>query len=545
MRQTELLKSTLNGERGHIIKRGAPKKFAFIYPNVYRVGMSNLGLHVIYELINRRREFACERFFLPDPPLLNQLKRSREVLLSVETQEPLFKFPFIGVSLTFEPDYFNLLAMLELGRIKLRAEERGERDPLIIAGGPCATFNPAPLADVIDAFVIGEGEMIMPSVLDVLSQSLSRRETLEALSTVEGVYVPSMDQKTVRRQWLKDLDARPAHTVIVTDNSELDMYLIEVARGCGRHCRFCMAGYCFRRPRSHSLEVLERQIEEAAPFDKKIGLMGAAVSDYPHIDELCRLIIDRGLKMSVASFRADSVTKMLVESLALSGTRTLTIAPEAGSERMRSVINKGITVEHVFKTVELGMAAGIKHFRLYFMIGLPFETFDDVNEIVTLSNGLKDYAGDGVRLTLSVNAFVPKPQTPFQWLPMADRKYIDRAFKMLKDGLKRRGIEIITDSVKAAAVQSILARGGRELGEVLLKAHEKGGAKFFIGELKDSGLDADDYLYRLRGLEEEFPWDVIDQGFDKKYLLKELERARQLQSTAACFEGCKRCGVCF
>ena len=544
MRQTEILKSTLNGERGHVIKRGAQKKFAFIYPNVYRVGMSNLGLHVIYELINRRQNFACERFFLPEPPLLKQLERSREVLLSVETREPLFKFPFVGVSLTFEPDYFNLLTMLTLGRIKLRAEERGERDPLIIAGGPCATFNPAPLSDVIDAFIIGEGEMIMPSVLDVLAQSLSRRETLAALSTVGGVYVPSMNQSTVQRQWLKDLDESPAHTVIVTDNSELDMYLIEVARGCGRHCRFCMAGYCFRRPRVHSLDVLERQIDRAASFNKKIGLMGAAVSDYPRIDELCRLITDRGLKMSVASFRADSVTKILVESLALSGTRTLTIAPEAGSERMRSVINKGITVEHVFKTVELGLAAGIKHFRLYFMIGLPFETLDDVNEIVTLSNRLKDYVGDGVRLTLSVNAFVPKPQTPFQWLPMADRKYIERAFKMIKDGLKRRGIEIITDSVKAATVQSVLARGGRELGEILLKAHEIGGAKFFIGALKDNGFNVEEYLYRPRGLEEQLPWDVIDQGFNKKYLIEESDRARRFQSTVPCFEGCKRCGVC-
>ena len=190
-----------------------------------------------------------------------------------------------------------MLEILSLGRIKLRAEERGDLDPIVIAGGPCATFNPLPLADVIDAFVIGEGEVIMPSVLEVLSQSMSRREILTALSKVEGVFVPSIERGVVRRRWLSDLDARPAHTVIVTDDAELDMYLIEVARGCGRHCRFCMAGYCFRRPRVHSLEVLEREIDEAAPFGKKIGLMGAAVSDYPHIDELCRMILGRGLTM--------------------------------------------------------------------------------------------------------------------------------------------------------------------------------------------------------------------------------------------------------
>lgn len=542
--QTIELKTKLQAEKNYVQRRGAQKKFALIYPNAYGVGMSNLGLHVVYDLINRRREFACERFFLPDPKLLNQLTRSREPLLSLETQTPLLKFPIIGACLTFEPDYFNLLAILSLGRIKLRAEQRGERDPLIIAGGPCATFNPMPLSTIIDAFVIGEGEVIMPAVLDVLSQSLSRSEMLQALSTIEGVYVPTVEQSSVKRRWLIDLDAQPAHTVVVADNLELDMYLIEVARGCGRHCRFCMAGYCFRRPRVHSLDTISNQLDAAAPFGKKIGLMGAAVSDYPHIDELCRMIIDRGMTLSVASFRADSVTKTLVDSLVASGTRTLTIAPEAGSERMRAVINKGITVEHVFNTIELGLAAGIRHFRLYFMIGLPFETIEDVDEIVALSNRIKDFVGEGVRLTLSVNAFVPKPFTPFQWEPMADRKYIERAFKTIREGLKRRGVEVITDSSRAATVQSILARGGRELGEVLLSAHDRGGAKSFMRALKDHGLDGDEYLYRPRGTDEQLPWDVLDQGFDKKYLIGELDRARQLKSTAPCVDGCKRCGVC-
>ncbi len=544
MRQTELLKLKARTERGSVIKGGAAKRFALIYPNEYRVGMSNLGLHVIYELINRRREFSCERFFWPDARLLDQMRRSREVLLSVESQTPLFKFPLIGFNVTFEPDYFNVLEILSLGRVKLRAEERCDLDPIVIAGGPCATFNPLPLSDVIDAFVIGEGEVIMPSVLDVLSQSMSRREILSALSKIEGVFVPSMDQKVVRRQWLSDLDEQPAHTVIVTDDAELDMYLIEVARGCGRHCRFCMAGYCFRRPRVHSLDVLEKLIDEASAFGKKIGLMGAAVSDYPRIDELCRLITERGLKMSVASFRADSVTPTLVEALVSSGTRTLTIAPEAGSDRMRAVINKGITVEHIDRTVELGLAAGIKHFRLYFMIGLPLETLDDVREIVVMSNRIKDRIGDGARLTLSVNAFVPKPWTPFQWSPMSDRKYIESTFRMIRDGLKRRGVEVITDSARAASVQAILARGGRELGAVLIRAHESGGLKNFMRSMKESGLDAEKYLYAPRGLEEKLPWDVLEQGVEKKYLMEEWRRASALKATAPCFEGCRRCGVC-
>ncbi len=538
MDQTTELKNILSRELGFAIKRGIGKKFALIYPNVYRVGMSNLGMHVVYDTINRRAEFSCERFFLPDARLLTQLERSREVLLSVETQTPLFKFPIIGFNISFELDYFNVLKILQLGRVKLRAEDRGDLDPIVIAGGPCATFNPAPLSTIIDAFVIGEGEVIMPNLLDVLSSSngLSRRETLENLAAVDGVFVPSIRQSKVKRQWLKELEAPPAHTVIVNDNSELDMYLIEVARGCGRHCRFCMAGYCFRRPRVHSLDTIIDQIENAARFGKKIGLMGAAVSDYPYIDEVCRFIIDNGLKMSVASFRADSVTKTLVESLAASGTKTLTIAPEAGSDRMRAVINKGITEDHVFNTVELGLAAGIRHFRLYFMIGLPFETLDDVSEIVALGNRLKDHVGERVRLTLSINAFVPKPFTPFQWQPMADRKYIERAFDLIKTGLKRRGVEVITDSSRSAIIQSILARGGRELGDILLAAPEP---KSFARALKDAELPL-----KPRGIDEELPWDVLDQGFDRRYLLDELKRAEARQSTRPCFDGCKRCGVC-
>lgn len=542
MNQTVESKNVLSRERGYVLKRGARKKFALIYPNVYRVGMSNLGVHIIYDLINRRADMSCERFFLPETRPLARMERSREVLTSIETRTPLFKFQAIGFSLTFEPDYFNAIKMLELGRVKLRAEDRSDLDPIVIAGGPCATFNPAPMSTIIDAFVIGEGEVIMPELLDALdrSEGLSRSEVLENLSKVEGVYVPRFSRSKVKRRRLENLDAHPAHTVIVTDDSELDMYLIEVARGCGRHCRFCMAGYCFRRPRNRSFDSLVGQIESAAPFEKKIGLMGAAVSDYPSIDELCRCIIERGLTLSVASFRADSVTRTLVESLVRSGTKTLTIAPEAGSDRMRAIINKGITVEHVFRTLELGLAAGIKHFRLYFMIGLPFETIEDVEAIVELSNRIKDRIGERVRLTLSVNAFVPKPFTPFQWQPIADRKYIERAFDRIRSGLRHRA-EVITDSARAASVQAILSRGGSELGEVILSAREP---KMFSRALKEFALDESNYLYRPRGADEQFPWDVLDQGFDRKYLYDELSRAEARRATRPCFEGCKRCGVC-
>ena len=545
------LKNKLNKETGYVIhKAGGRTKFALVYPNVYHVGMSNLGIHIIYDLLNQRTDTSCERFFLPERKTIEQIEKSKSPLLSLETQIPLYKFPLIGFAISFEPDYFNILKILELGKVKLQSAERGELDPIIIAGGPCATFNPIPLAKFVDAFVIGEGEVVMPPLLDTIyaakSEGLTRSDILKKLSEVDGVYVPA-HSKVTKRQWLKDFDNKPSHTVIITDDTEFNMYLIETARGCGRHCRFCMAGYCFRRPRNHSLEVLVKEVEAAKHYNKKIGLMGAAISDYPQIDELCGAITSAGLKMSVASFRADSVTKNLVEALAASGAKTLTIAPEAGSNKMRAVINKGIEEAHVFNTIKLGLEAGIKNYRLYFMIGLPFETLEDVEAIVDLTNRLKDYMDaetNGGKLTLSVNPFIPKPFTPFQWSPMADKKYIDEAVKLIRSSLKRKNIEIISESTREAAIQAVLSRGDEKISEVLLSAHKNGGIKSFKSAMKTCGIDENYYLYRQRQRDEKFVWDVIDMGFSKDYLYSEYERAQKQQQTIKCFDECKRCGVC-
>ena len=550
-RQETELKARLQKEQGYIIHKGGGRsKFALVYPNLYKVGMSNLGMHIIYEMLNNRADTSCERFFLPEPKSLVHIERTKTPLLSLETQMPLFKFPVIGFAVSFEPDYFNLMKILELGRVKLLSRERGDLDPIVIAGGPCATFNPEPLSMFVDAFVIGEGEVILPPLMDTIyaakAECLSRAETLQRLSNVAGVYVPSA-KKVTKRQWLKDLDAHPAHTVIVTDDTEFNMYLIETARGCGRHCRFCMAGYCFRRPRNRSLEVLKAEVKEAKRFGKKIGLMGAAISDYPWINELCQTIRAEGLPMSVASFRADSVTAELVEALVSSGLKTLTIAPEAGSVKMRSVINKGIEEEHVFKAVELGLKAGVRNFRLYFMIGLPFETIEDVEAIVILSNRLKDFMEEhssSGKLTLSVNPFIPKPFTPFQWASMANKKYLEEAIKVLREGLKRKNVEIIAESPRESFIQAVLARGDCHIGEALLKAHNDGGIKAFRQAMKELQIDSDSYLYRQRNKDETLPWDFLDMGFSKDYLYSEYEKASCLEKTLPCFDKCKRCGVC-
>lgn len=505
-------------------------RFALAYPNSYRVGMSNLGIHIIYELLNSRADTACERFFLPE---FNQL-------LSVETQSPLNRFQVVGFAISFEPDYFNAVKMLRLGKINPCAAERTDLDPIIIAGGACATFNPEPLAEIFDAFVIGEGEVILPPLVDALieTEHLPRSQRLEKLSQIAGVYVPTFPKK-ISRQWVRDLDNFPAHSTILTDDAEFNMYLVETARGCGRHCRFCMAGYCFRRPRNRSLDVLKNEIRDAKKFGKKIGLMGAAVSDYPQINALCNFILGEGLTMSVASFRADSVTFELVQSLAASGLKTLTIAPEVGSEKMRAVVNKGLTEENIFNAVELGLRAGIKNFRLYFMVGLPFEELEDVEAIADLTARIKKFCGG--RLTLSVNPFVPKPFTPFQWSPFAGRKYLDVAFKILRGSLKNlRGVEMISESVREAEIQAILARGDKKISPIVMRSES---ANDFRKNFKAASLDAEFYL-RSRNFDEPLPWSFLNQGFSEKYLRNELNRAAEFKSTPPCFDGCQRCGVC-
>lgn len=568
----EKLAARLSRERGHTVyPPGGRTRFALAYPNSYFVGMSNLGLHIIYDILNRRPDTACERFFLPDGRELDEYRRTQTPLLSMETQTPLSDFAVVGFAVSFEMDYFHLLDMLEAGRVPVLASEREERDPLVIAGGPCATFNPEPLSLFVEAFVIGEGEETIGRFMDALqgakADGADRTETLRRLSHVPGIYVPSLyeyDYKEsgalaairaagdapsrVERQWVKNLDDYPAHTVVVTDETEFNLYLIETARGCGRHCRFCMAGYCFRRPRNRSLGVLKEAVNAAKVYGKRIGLMGAAISDYPEIDALSGHILSEGLAMSVASFRADSVTEEMIHCLAESGMKTITLAPEAGSARMRSVINKGIEEEHLFRAMALGMAAGIRHYRLYIMIGLPCEKPEDVDAIGALVGRLKDYLEaheSRGTLTLSVNPFIPKPFTPFQWAAMADKAYIEAALKRLKKALSgRKGIEMIAEPTKSAYIQGVLARGDRRVSRALYRAHSAGGAKAFRRAMKEEGLKEEFYLYRERGENELFPWDVLDMGVKKEYLYQEWGRAGRMEATVPCFDGCRRCGVC-
>ena len=548
----------------------AGQKVAIVYPNTYFVGMSNLGLHIIYEEINLRNDSVCERIFLPEKKELEAYDKTKTPLMSVETQRPMHQFDVVAFDVTFEMDYFHIPLMLRHGRVPIMGKDRTEFDPIVIAGGPCATFNPEPFADFIDAFIIGEGEGIVSRVLDIIRdgkmEGLDRHAILRQLADISGVYVPSLYvpiysedgefkgydiaegvPKTIKRHF--EMLTSGGETVVATNYTEFGaMYIIEVARGCGRHCRFCMAGYCFRVPRVRPLDILKEGVERAEKLGKKVGLMGAAISDYPEVDELVNYIRSKDMRYSCASLRADSLTQAVVDGLADSGQKTITIAPETGSERLRRVINKGISEEHLQNAATLSAKSGIQHMRLYIMIGLPTETDEDIEAIVGLAERTQAHmekVGCKGRLTLSINPFIPKPFTPFQWMAMYNQKAVEKKLQYIKKALqKNRRIEVLVESPKEAYIQGVLARGDRRLGAVIAACAADRGSKSFKSEMKAAGLDMDNMNYRERSFDEFLPWSHLDMGMQEGYLEMEWKRSIDEAYTPPCAAGCKRCGVC-
>ena len=562
--------NSLDNEQGATRKSwGGKTSVALVYPNLYSVGMSNLGVHILYREMNEREDVLCERFFLPDEKELTELRQSGKPIRSIENGRSLKEFDIVAFALSFEIDGFNILDILRLGGIEIWSDQRPVDQPFILLGGPCATFNPEPWGSFIDGAVIGEGEEIVKELLDCWQPNLNRQEQIENLQKVPGLYLPSLtvpayDDKDryqglttlsgepfvpIERRWVSDLAEYPGYTEIISPDSEFGhMFLIEVARGCGRHCRFCMAGYAFRRPRSRSVEEILAAIDEGKRRGaKQIGLVGAAVSDHPAIDRLVEAVDSAEMNLSVASLRADNVSEILLAKLSKSGQRTVTFAPEAGSEKLRRVINKGLDEEDLLRASRKAIAAGMRHIRLYAMLGLPEEDETDIDELIRLARTIKQVMKEEKHLgkvILSVNPFIPKPFTPFENLPLADFKDVERKIRRLEKELPRsEGYEIKAESLKESWVQAILARGDRRLSEVIANCGERG-YREFARQFKKSDLSASRYLYLAEEEWPVYPWSHIDIGVELGYFKREAEKAHQGEQTFPCFEGCTRCGVC-
>jgi len=554
-------KTLLSGEKGTIYKDwGGRITVALVYPNTYFLGMSNLGLQTVYHHLNSLEYVLCERVFLPDDEDLEEYQRTNTPLFSLESQRPLYEFDCIAFSISFEEDYLNILRILDLARVPALARERDINHPIVMAGGVTTFLNPEPIAPFFDLFLIGEGEGMVSNFFEhfreIRARVKKRDEILMALASIEGVYVPGLYEvsyhnglieerrpiggvpSTVKRQRIKDLDTyhTPLTTVFTLETEFSNTMLIEVSRGCGRGCRFCAAGFVYLPPRERGLDRLKGLVK-----GRKVGLVGTAISEYPDIKDVIGSVVERGGEVTISSMRLDTIDIDTLRLLKAGGYRTITLAPEAATERLRKVINKAISDKEILEAIRLVVEAGIQGVKLYFIIGLPTESEGDVRAIPDLVIRIKDKMKKG-EITLSINPFIPKPWTPFQWHPYGDVAFLEDRLNSIKKGLaKVKGVKVTYLSPREGYIQTLLSRGDRRVGEVLVKAYQRGWKEALKGADSDTGF----YVTRPRGFHEILPWDFIDNGIKKGYLWREYQRALKGLTTFPCDVGrCTRCGVC-
>jgi radical SAM superfamily enzyme YgiQ (UPF0313 family) len=548
----------LERETGYVKKVwGTYNTVCLAYPNYYRTGMANLGFQTVYKIFNEQPSFLCERVFLPLPEDEAEYVSGAAEMVSLESQKSIAEFDILAFSISFENDYPHVLKMLELADIPLLSKERTVDFPLVIGGGIALTLNPEPLADFFDLFILGEAEEILPQFSRHFEEARRlghnrRRSLVDLQKKIQGIYVPSLYEvkysadskiqaiepresglpKKIKINSIKDINAFKTEEVISAPQTEMeDMYLVEVSRGCFHSCRFCAASFIYRPARFRESDEIVASIDRGLQKKKKIGLVGTAVSEHPDLIKICEYIIAQNAQAGIGSLRIDQINEKIVDLIKASGIETVALAPEAGSQKMRDVLRKDITEADIINATELLLDKGISNLRLYFMVGLPKEEEQDIDAIIALTKKIQHHAlqySKGKRkfrrITLSINQFIPKPQTPLQWCALADVNEAGKKIKKIVNAFRQdKQIKVIHDVPKWNYVQALLSLGDCRVGEILLAVHNLEGN--WAKALKEVNINPDFYVYRQKSFDEFLPWNIIDLGISKKSLISECRKA--------------------
>lgn len=588
------------GGEVNMVKKDPSKvavRFAMCFPDVYEIGMSHLGIQILYDMFNRRDDVYCERVYSPWMDLDPIMREQKIPLFAVESQDPIKNFDFLGITIQYEMCYTNILQVLELSQIPLHAEDRTEEDPIVIGGGPC-TYNPEPIAPFFDLFYMGEGEVVYYDLIDrykeIKARGGSRKEFLEQAAQIPGIYVPGFYDvtykedgtieammpnnphapQTVSKQLVMDMSDTwyPEKPVVPYLRATQDRVVLEIMRGCIRGCRFCQAGMVYRPVRERSLEELKRLARTMlkSTGHEEISLSSLSSSDYTKLEGIVNFLIDefdgKGVNVSLPSLRIDAFSLDVMSKVQDVKKSSLTFAPEAGSQRLRNVINKGLTEENILNGSAEAFKGGWNRVKLYFMLGLPTETVEDMQGIAELSEKVaevyydtvpKEQRHGKVQVTASTSFFVPKPFTPFQWAPMCTKEqFLERASIVnhrMKEMLNKKSIRYNWHEADVTVLEGVLARGDRKVAAVIEEAYRKGAiydswSEYFNNDIwmkafETCGVDIDFYTTRERSLDEVFPWDFIDAGVTKDFLKREWANAQAETVTPNCRMRCSGCGV--